>query len=397
MTEFYMPTTIVEGCGSSTRLPVLCKGKRVVVVTDVGLASSSIVANVVNALRLSGKNVFIYADVSPNPDEQMVLALTGFLRGRLALSGLNNASAHSAVDSTDELWVVAVGGGSAIDTAKAAVCLAVNTGSLAEYQWEGRQFECPPLPLVAVPTTAGTGSEVTGVTVVSSRNTKKGIKQPYVFPRYAVVDPQLMVGLPPLLTASTGMDALTHAIEAFVGKNRNPLVRSMAASAISLVCGSIECACADGSDVDARSAMAHGSLLAGIAMDQGGLGIVHSLSSALCGILHVPHGEGNALLLPYGMRYNIPYATHEMADVARLMGLDLSGMDDHAAAFAAVEYVEGLLQRIGLEPSIMRIKSEVRSRTDLAEFGRISASMVLMNNNPSKTDAAQCEALFRSI
>lgn len=391
MTEFFLPTRIIEGPGASERLSTLCTTSHVVVVTDAGLAASSLVSDVLKALQTAGKDVSVYTDVQPNPDEQMVLALTDYLRACMA------QTSSGAGMQPEQPWVVALGGGSAIDTAKAAVCLATNPGTLVEYQWEGRRFEHDPLPLVALPTTAGTGSEVTGVTVVSSRNTKKGIKQVQVFPRYAVVDPLLMVGLPPLLTASTGMDALTHAIEAFVGKNKNPLVRSMAASAISLVCGAIERACADGADLDARSAMAHGSLLAGIAMDQGGLGIVHSLSSALCGILHVAHGEGNALLLPYGMRFNIPYAAGEMAEVARLMGLDIAGLDDTSAALKAVEYVEDLLLRIGLGPAVQRIQAQVRTRDDLAEFGRISASMFLMNNNPYKADAAQCEAIFRTI
>jgi alcohol dehydrogenase class IV len=357
----------------------------VVLVTDRGLASGPLVAQVRDLLVAAGRSIEVYSDIDPNPDEPMVERLTFRLR-----SLMSEHREHT-------VQVVVLGGGSAMDTAKAAVCMAPNEGPMSDYQWEGRKFEKAPLPLFAVPTTAGTGSEVTGVTVIASRSTKKGIKQDAVFPVCAVLDPQLMVTLPPSLTASTGMDALTHGIEAYVGRNRNPLVRSLAASAVSLVSRNLIRAYQDGSDLEAREAMAHGSLLAGLAMDQGGLGIVHSLSSALCGILHVAHGEGNALLLPYGMRYNLPYATADLSDLAWLMGMDTRDTNQEEAARRAISFVEDLQTRLGMGPQIDDIRAKLKAQTDLSLFGSIAAGMFLMKNNPHPANAEECCRIFLEI
>jgi len=385
MTEFYFPVKVIEGTGVCEQLPRFLAEGPVVLVTDEGLVSTPVVARVLEILKAAGRTVSVYSDVQPNPDEPMVERLTAFLR--TVMADAKNGSTQ----------VVALGGGSAIDTAKAAVCMATNDGPMSAYQWEGRIFERPPLPLVAIPTTAGTGSEVTGVTVIASRNAKKGIKQEAVFPKLAILDPTLMVSLPKALTASTGMDALTHAIEAYIGRNDNPIVKSLAATAVSLIARNLPLAYRDGTNLAARQAMAHGSLLAGLAMDQGGLGIVHSLSSALCGILHVAHGEGNALLLPYGMGYNIPYATSGLAALAALMGVDTKGLDDTATAKKAVAFVEGLQMELGLEKAMEDIRGRLRLQQDLTLFGKISAGMFLMRNNPHPATAEQCVAIFESI
>ena len=385
MTQFFIPTRIVEGQGAFGELPRLMGPGPVVLVTDRGLADSQLVAQALELLKAAGRTLALYSDIEPNPDEPMVDKLTAALREQR--SALKEGT----------LNVVALGGGSAIDTAKAAVCMAVNPGPLSDYQWEGRIFEHLPLPLVAVPTTAGTGSEVTGVTVIASRNAKKGIKQDAVFPKVALIDPLLTLSLPPGLTASTGMDALTHAIEAYVGKNRNPLVRSLAATAAALVAGNILRAYRDGSDREARAALAHGSLLAGLAMDQGGLGIVHSLSSALCGILHVAHGEGNALLLPYGMRYNLPYAQADLAALASLFGLETRDLSQEAAALRAISFVEELQTQLGMKAQIEGIRAKLGAQGDLSLFGSVSAGMFLMKNNPHPADADECVKIFKEI
>ena len=385
MTEFYFPVKVIEGADVCEQLPRFLAEGPVVLVTDEGLVSTPVVARVLGILKAAGRTVSVYSDIQPNPDEPMVEKLTTFLRSVWADTKKGNPQ------------VVALGGGSAIDTAKAAVCMATNEGPLSAYQWEGRLFEQPPFPLVAIPTTAGTGSEVTGVTVIASRNAKKGIKQDAVFPKIALLDPTLMVSLPKALTASTGMDALTHAIEAYIGKNDNPIVKSLAATAVTLIARNLPLAYRDGSNLEARQAMAHGSMLAGLAMDQGGLGIVHSLSSALCGILHVAHGEGNALLLPYGMDYNIPYAAPGLAALASLMGVDTKGLDHGDAAKKAVAFVEGLQKELGLEKAMEDIRGRLRLQQDLTLFGKISAGMFLMKNNPHPATAQECVAIFESI
>lgn len=385
MTEFHFPVKVIEGDGACGRLPELLGEGPVLLVTDEGLAATPIVDQVHALLRAAGRDVTVHSDIQPNPDEHMVEKLTAVARDLIAAK-------RSGVPQ-----VVALGGGSAIDTAKAAVCMATNAGPLSAYQWEGRIFEHAPLPLVAIPTTAGTGSEVTGVTVIASRNTKKGIKQPAVFPKIALLDPQLMLSMPKALTASTGMDALTHAIEAYIGRNDNPMVNSLAATAVSLIVRNLPLAWRDGSDSAARRAMAHGSMLAGLAMDQGGLGIVHSLSSALCGILHVAHGEGNALLLPYSMRYNIPHALGRMAELAGLMGIDTGQLSDEQAANAAVSCIEDLQRNLGMMPQLEGIRNKLRQQNDLTLFGKVASGMFLMKNNPYQADSADCMAIFERI
>lgn len=385
MTEFYFPTKVIEGTGACEQLPRFLAEGPVVLVTDEGLLATPVVAKVLGILKSARRMVRVHSDIQPNPDEPMVEKLTTFLRSVMAET------------KNGTVQVVALGGGSAIDTAKAAVCMATNEGPMSAYQWEGRIFGKPPLPLVAIPTTAGTGSEVTGVTVIASRNVKKGIKQDAVFPKLAILDPTLMVSLPRTLTASTGMDALTHAIEAYIGKNDNPIIKSLAATAVTLIAHNLPLAYKDGSNLATRQAMAHGSLLAGLAMDQGGLGIVHSLSSALCGILHVAHGEGNALLLPYGMDYNIPYAASGLAALAGLMGVDTKGLDHAEAAAKAVAFVEGLQKELGLEKAIENIRGKLRLQQDLTLFGKISAGMFLMKNNPHPATAEECVTIFERI
>ena len=252
-----LPTAIYSGKGIHRELGELVKtGEKVIIITDEGLASTPVLGMITSVLDEGKISYMIYTKVSPNPDEETV---------RLILDYIKKEGADR---------IIALGGGSPLDAAKAAAALAPNPGPMEDYQWNSRIFENPPIPLIAIPTTAGTGSEVTGVAVISSRNMKKGIKQQAIFPEAAVIDPQLMAGLPPFLTAVTGLDALTHAIEAYTGLNSNPLTDSLCIEAIRLIHTYLPRAFRNGSDLEARENMALASTMAGIAMDQSGLGIV---------------------------------------------------------------------------------------------------------------------------
>jgi alcohol dehydrogenase len=369
ITNFYLPVKIVEGAGCVGRIADYLSTVRTVVVTDRVLATNGIFAKILAAVQSKCPDALAYSEVDPDPDERIVSSLVSFVR--------DNSIGQ----------IVAVGGGSALDTAKAAACLAPNEGPMEEYQWEGRAFECPALPLVVIPTTAGTGSEVSGVAVIGSRNTKKGINHPYIFAKTALIDPELTLTLPPFLTVTTGMDALTHGIEAFIGLNKNPLIVSLAESAIRLISRNLTRATTKGDDLAARTAMSHAATMAGIAMDLGGLGIVHSLSAPLCSNLHVAHGLGNTFLLPYSLEYNVIGNETVFSRLAELMGG--SGPD------YCVERIKVWQMELGLEKSLAEVRDKLRSRNDIEWLADIGAKMFLMKNNPRPADTAACAAILR--
>ncbi len=369
ITSFYLPVNIVEGPGCVARIGEYLGSGKTVLVTDRGLAKTSIVASVLGAIKVCCADVMTYTDVDSDPDETMVMALVKFIR----------------VNHIEQ--VVAVGGGSAIDTAKAAACLAPNDGPMEDYQWEGRQFESQPLSLTVIPTTAGTGSEVSGVAVIGSRNTKKGIKHPYVFAKTALIDPELTLSLPPFLTATTGIDALTHAIEAYIGVNDNPLIKSLAESAIRIIADSLPEAVINGSNLQARSGMAKAAMMAGIAMDLGGLGLVHSLSAPLCNNLHVAHGLGNAFLLPDCMEYNLIGNEETFARLSILMG--------GSGPNFCIQKVREWLPELGLTKPLSEVASKLKAREDIAWLAELGSKMFLMKNNPRPADAAACEKILR--
>jgi alcohol dehydrogenase len=207
----------------------------------------------------------------------------------------------------------------------------------------------PPRPLVAIPTTAGTGSEVTSVAVVS--DTQKGIKLPFMdvrlFPRVAILDPVMTVTMPPQITAATGMDALTHAVEAFYCLGKNPVSDAYAVAAIQLVVSHLVHCVQDGSDPERRLAMANAALLAGIAFSNSLVGVVHSLAHACGGIAHVPHGVANSVLLPYGMENNLDKVGGVIAELAPILGADVAaGASERARAEAAIQAVRDLGKRL---------------------------------------------------
>ncbi len=368
-TEFYLPVNIVEGAGCVERIGDYLSTGRAALVTDRGLAGSAMTARVLTAVKAKCPEALLYADVDPDPDELMVTSLVAFIR------------------DNEIGQLVALGGGSPLDTAKAAACLAANDGRMEEYQWEGRRFERPPLPLIAVPTTAGTGSEVSGVAVIGSRNTKKGIKHPYVFAKTALIDPELTLTLPPFLTATTGMDALTHAIEAYTGVNQNPLIVSLAESAVRLISANLTESATNGKNIAARTAMSRAAMMAGIAMDLGGLGLVHSLSGPLCSNLHVAHGLGNAFLLPDALEYNIHGNEETFRRLAALMGGDTPE--------SCVGRIRALQRELGLEKPLSEVREKLRARDDVAWLADLGAKMFLMKNNPRPADADACAAVLR--
>lgn len=376
VTTYHMPVELHFGIGCLKELKTfLSPSDRVLLVTDPGLEAVGLVDRVRAVIMPVGADCRLYDKVEPNPTADLVEA------------------AMVEVRDYRPTQIVALGGGSSVDTAKVLAALATNEGPLVDYQWNGKPFTNPPLPLIAIPTTAGTGSEVTMCAVIVDRNCKKGINGPAMFPRAALVDAELMASLPLYLTATTGMDALSHAIEAYVGLGANPITDAYAREAIRLIGGALWRACANGNDLEARQDMALGSVLAGVAMDQAGLGLVHSLSSPMCTFFHMAHGEANAVLLKYCMNFNLMARPEKFADIARLLGVNTDGMSTFQAAQASVEAVGQLFDQTGVR---VPLSSFGMTEKD-AELVATNLPAFLLANNPRKISQKQCETLYLEL
>jgi alcohol dehydrogenase len=327
--SFALPTIIEYGAGISKGLPEFVRrlgAKRPLIITDKGLASLPWFTEIVESLRTEGWNVSIFDAVEPNPKDYNVEA------------------AASAARSHEADCLLALGGGSPIDCAKAAAIIALQGGRPRDYEDRSRIGD-KVLPLISVPTTAGTGSEVTFSSVItdSTEKFKFTVKSPRLAPKFAVIDPLLTLSMPPGLTAATGMDALTHAIEAFSSRAAEPVADACALYAAELIAENLPRAVEDGSDLEARSAVLTGSLLAGLAFSHSDVGAVHCIAEALGGMYDIPHGVCNAVCLPFVMAYCKEASAKRYARLARAMGASPGADANSAAAF-----VRNLAKVVGL-------------------------------------------------
>lgn len=332
--SFGVPVDLTFGVGTISTLgdKVRGLGRRVQVITDRGLVAAGVVEQVTEVLKRAGLEVLLFTDVEENPkDTTCIKATDQFLN-----------------EGCDV--VIGLGGGSPMDVAKLVAIMAANPGKHPR-EFEGKdKFTNDPKPLVHVPTTAGTASEVTYFAVVTDteRIFKFTVVSTKLPPKIAVLDPTLTVGKPPGLTAATGMDALTHAIESFTNRVENPIADAMAVKAISLISGALRKAVVQGQDLQARSDMLLGSLLAGMAFTQTRLGLVHGMSHPISAYFGVPHGVANALLLPAVLEFNLFGALEKTAEVGRLLGETRSGLSTVAAGRAGVEAVRQLSDDVGI-------------------------------------------------
>ena len=276
--------------------------EKVMVVTDQGIIKAGIYKKVEEILLAAGKIVILEDEVKPDPSMQLVDSIAGNAR------------------KSDVQAVIGLGGGSSIDSAKVAAALVGNEGSIKDYLGVGL-LPKPGLPIIAVPTTAGTGSEATYLSILSDleNETKKGFGSAFIMPKYAFLDPVLTEGLPPHITAPTGMDALCHCIEAYTSANANDYSDAMAVKAIKLISNNIRTAYSEGENLEARENMLLGSLLAGIAFANAGVTAVHAFAYPLGGMFHVPHGMANSLMLPVIIKFNASAMKERFGYIAELM------------------------------------------------------------------------------
>lgn len=330
--SFELPTKIEYGVGAAGKLVESIKAlrsRKVLIVTDKGIEASGLLSAIADQLTRAKLEFDIFNEVEPNPKDHNVDTGTQMAKKLQAEC------------------LVAVGGGSPIDCAKAIAVLTTHGGAVRDY--EGRdKVSGNVLPLIAIPTTAGTGSEVTFSSVIT--DTEEGfkftVKHPCMAPRIALLDPQMTITMPPGLTAATGMDALTHAIEGYTAKVSEPLADATALYAIELVTKYLKTAVFEGNDMEARAGMLLGSVLAGIAFSHSDVASVHCIAEALGGKYDTAHGVCNAVVLPAVMEYNMDYCRERYARIALAMGITADSAEDGARR--AVEAVKQLAVDVNL-------------------------------------------------
>lgn len=374
--SFAVPTRIIYGAGVSKGIDKVMGrigSGNVLLITDPGVRQAGLTTTIEQALSVSGATVTVFDGVEPNPRDTTV--------DRAAEAG-REAQASA---------IVAVGGGSVIDTAKAAGILMTSGGKIQDYEGRGRVSRPIP-PLVAVPTTAGTGSEVSFSSVITDmeRKYKLSVNSPLSAALIALIDPELTVTLPPALTASTGMDALTHAIEAMIATCSNPISHILGLSAIGLIAGNLRTAVQDGTNLPARSAVLLGSVLAGMAFANADVAAVHCMAEALGGMYDTPHGTANSIFLPYVLDYNVEAVPERLMLAAQAMGEDISGLGLEQAARKAVAAIERLSSDVGI-PRFSELNIPQESLPELADRSAQNGSV---SSNPRPITRDDFLALF---
>ena len=326
--KFFIPSVNVLGQGAVDDAigDIKTLGfKHALIVTDKPLVNIGLVGEVAEKLGQNGITSTIYDGVQPNPTVTNVEA-------GLALLKANQCD-----------FVISLGGGSPHDCAKGIALVATNGGSIKDYEGLDQSAK-PQLPLVAINTTAGTASEMTRFCIITdeARHIKMAIVDKHTTPLLSVNDPELMLKKPASLTAATGMDALTHAVEAYVSIAANPITDACAIKAIELIQANLVNAVENGQDINAREQMAYAQFLAGMAFNNASLGYVHAMAHQLGGFYDLPHGVCNALLLPHVQEYNAQVVPARLKDIAKAMDVDVSAMTDEQGASAAIAAIKKL-------------------------------------------------------
>jgi len=355
--SFELPTKIQYGIGAVRKLTDALeelKATKVLVVTDKGIESSGLLAGIVKQLEQGCLNFEVFSEVEPNPKDY------------------NVSRGTQLAQQLEADCLVALGGGSPIDCAKAVAVLATHGGEPGDYE-DGSRITGRVLPLIAIPTTSGTGSEVTFSSVITDtrRKFKFSIHHTQIAPRIALLDPELTVTMPQALTAATGMDALTHAVEGFTAKGSEPLADAAALYAVELISTHLKPAVFDGRNLEARAGMLLGSLLAGISFSHSDVGAVHCLAEALGGKYDTAHGVCNAVVLPAVMAYNLAYCTEKYARIAAAMGIGFDTPQEGARR--AVESVKQMAREIRL-PDFASLGVNAEDMEELAYNASINGS-----------------------
>lgn len=362
--NFFHGTRIVEGYGvlNETGNEVKALGfKKVLIVTDDFLSKSAHYQVLKESLEKEGIEYLLETNVKPNPRAEDCDAMA-------------KVAIEDKVDA-----IIALGGGSAMDQAKAVAAIVTNGKTTVE--WGDVELEHSILPLICIPSTAGTGSEVTWCAVITdtARMYKMTVGDPiHMIPTLAICDPTITLDLPQSLTASCGVDALTHCIEAYTVKVHQPITDALALKGISLIAQNLEKAYVNGHDKEARRNMMIASTIGGMSFISSNVGAVHAFAETVGAWFDTPHGVANSLFLPYIMEYNIPACLDRFVDIADALGIERNGMNDQEYAYSAVQYVKDLNRRLNI-PKIKEIKGITEDKFDA--IAQRSADNVLSNDN----------------
>jgi alcohol dehydrogenase class IV len=352
-------------------------GKRAIIVTDPGVYQSGLVGPVKEQLSKAKLSVEVFSEAEPEP----------------TLTKLNAAAKELRKGNYDLL--VGLGGGSSMDTAKGLSVLLAHGGDGQDYVGVDK-VPGPGIPVFTMPTTAGTGSEVTNIAIFSDpeKELKLGMVSPHLLARLALVDPTLTYGCPQGVTAASGIDALVHAIECYTGNKANNFTDALALEAMRLIAGSLRTAVSNGSDKEARNQMAEGALLAGIAFGNSGVAAVHALAYPLGARFHVSHGVANGLLLPYVMECNLPANLPKYAVVAQMLGEKTEGLTLLEAATLGVKSIKTLVKDIGI-PSHLR---DLEVPEEALEGMAVATMDVtrLLANNPKELTLDDVRGIWRN-
>ena len=354
---FFIPTVTLMGIGSSKKIGEqvnILGGTNVLIITDKGISAMGMADQIKAQVEEAGVKALIFDGAEPNPTDLNV-------HDGLKVYQDNNCD-----------MIISLGGGSSHDCAKGVGIVATNGGNIRDY--EGIDQSSKPMPpFIAVNTTAGTASEMTRFCIITdtSRKVKMAIVDWRVTPNVAINDPLLMVGMPPALTAATGMDALTHAVEAYVSTIATPVTDACALMAIKLISENLRSAVANGQNMEARDKMAYAEYLAGMAFNNASLGHVHAMAHQLGGFYNLPHGVCNAILLPHVERFNMLSNMQRFVDIAVAMGENVTGLSTRDAAEKALE-------------SIMKLSADVGIPSGLTELGVKEEDLEIMAGNAQK-------------
>jgi len=381
ITLFRTIPRIVMGPGAINQLADevrALKAKKVLIVTDPGLIKSGLVDKAQAVLERADIQYAVFGDVEADPRYEIV------------------ADCVEKIRSEGADLIIGFGGGSAIDIAKVSAVMVVNEGPIAEYFGIDLVPQAG-LPTLMIPTTAGTGSEVTPIAILSDQTEKlkKGIVSPYLFPSTALLDPELTLGLPAHVTAATGMDALIHAVESYTSKNANSISDMFARQAMQLITKNIRTAYADGSNLAARSNMLEGSLLAGMAFTNAVVTAVHAFAYPIGAEFHIPHGVANSIMLVPVMEFNILGNLEKFADIAGYLGENTCGLSQREAAHIAVDAMRTLTADLQIPDHLSKFGIKDKDIPALAE-GVMKVTRLLANN-PRILTQKDAEAIYRRV
>jgi alcohol dehydrogenase len=378
-TTFFIPSVNLMGSGSLRDAAAAIQShgwKKALIVTDAPLVKTGLVGRVTELLGEHGVVSVVFDQVKPNPNVANVEAGLAALRA-------------GQCDC-----VISLGGGSPHDCAKAIALVAANGGAITDYEGVDKSAR-PQLPLVAINTTAGTASEMTRFCIITddARHVKMAIVDKHTTPVLSVNDPDLMLGMPPALTAATGMDALTHAVEAYVSTAATPITDACALKAVSLIAQHLRTAVREGANLEAREQMAYAQFLAGMAFNNASLGYVHAMAHQLGGFYDLPHGVCNAILLPHVQAFNARAAAERLGEVGAAMGCPVQGKSAAEAAEACLAAIRELARDVGIPAGVAELGAKEADIPTLAENAMKDACGL---TNPVQPSFEEVCAIFRA-